>query len=32
MTNQLSLTVNGVKHSLESKPGETLSTLLRQRL
>src|SRR5512147_835599 len=32
MNNQISLTVNGIKHSLESKPGETLSTLLRQRL
>ena len=32
MNNQISLTVNGIKHNLESKPGETLSTLLRERL
>lgn len=32
MNNQLSLTVNGIKHTLESVPGETLSTLLRERL
>ena len=32
MNNQISLTVNGVNHILEPKPGETLSTLLRQRL
>jgi xanthine dehydrogenase molybdenum-binding subunit len=32
MTNQLSLTVNGIKHTLDSIPGETLSTLLRERL
>ena len=32
MNNQISLTVNGIKHTLESAPGETLSTLLRQRL
>jgi len=32
MNNQISLTVNGVKHSLEPIAGETLSTLLRQRL
>src|SRR5512138_2291130 len=32
MNNQILLTVNGVQHTLESKPGETLSTLLRERL
>ena len=32
MNNQISLTVNGIQHSIESVPGETLSTLLRQRL
>jgi len=32
MQNQISLTVNGIKHNLEPVPGETLSTLLRQRL
>ncbi|MGZ9235809.1 MAG: 2Fe-2S iron-sulfur cluster-binding protein, partial [Anaerolineales bacterium] len=32
MNNQISLTVNGIQHNLESVPGETLSTLLRQRL
>src|SRR5512138_1483168 len=32
MTNQISLTVNGTQHTLETKPGETLSTLLRERL
>ena len=32
MNNQLSLIVNGTKHTLEPVPGETLSTLLRQRL
>src|SRR5687767_4356044 len=32
MNNQISLTVNGIKHTLESVAGETLSTLLRQRL
>src|SRR6266508_2019251 len=32
MTNQISLTVNGIQHTLDAKPGETLSTLLRQRL
>ncbi len=32
MNNQISLTVNGVRHNLEPVPGETLSTLLRQRL
>ncbi len=32
MDNQLSLTVNGIKHTLEPVAGETLSTLLRQRL
>src|SRR5512147_628810 len=32
MNNQISLTVNGIKHILEPLPGETLSALLRQRL
>src|SRR5512133_287937 len=32
MNNQISLTVNGIKHTLDTKPGETLSALLRQRL
>jgi selenium-dependent xanthine dehydrogenase len=32
MTKEISLTVNGIPHTLEAKPGETLSTLLRQRL
>jgi len=32
MTNQISLTVNGKQHSIEAIAGETLSTLLRQRL
>ncbi|HEX9838056.1 MAG TPA: molybdopterin cofactor-binding domain-containing protein, partial [Anaerolineales bacterium] len=32
MNNQISLTVNGIKHTLEPVAGETLSTLLRQRL
>jgi selenium-dependent xanthine dehydrogenase len=32
MTNQISLTVNGIKHTLDSVPSETLSTLLRERL
>src|SRR5512145_874914 len=32
MDNQISLTVNGIQHTLETKPGETLSALLRQRL
>src|SRR6266508_6011430 len=32
MTNQISLTVNGIQHTLEAKPGETLSALLRERL
>ena len=32
MNNQISLTVNGIKHTLESIPGETLSDLLRNRL
>src|SRR5512146_2071476 len=32
MNNQISLTVNGIKHTLEPLPGETLSSLLRQRL
>jgi xanthine dehydrogenase molybdenum-binding subunit len=32
MNNKLSLTINGVQHTLESKPNETLSDLLRYRL
>ncbi len=32
MNNKISLTVNGIKHTLEPIPGETLSTLLRNRL
>ncbi len=32
MTNQISLTVNGLQHTLEAKPNETLSDLLRYRL
>ena len=32
MNNQISLTVNGIQHTLASVAGETLSTLLRQRL
>lgn len=32
MNNQISLTVNGIQHSLEAKPNETLSDLLRYRL
>ena len=32
MNNQISLTVNGIKHTLEPNPGETLSALLRERL
>jgi selenium-dependent xanthine dehydrogenase len=32
MNNQISFTVNGIQYSLESVPGETLSTLLRERL
>ena len=32
MNKQISLTVNSTKHTLESIPGETLSTLLRERL
>ena len=32
MTNQISLNVNGIQHTLDAKPGEALSTLLRQRL
>lgn len=32
MTNQISLTVNGVQHTLDAKPNETLSALLRERL
>ncbi|MBL8079618.1 MAG: molybdopterin-dependent oxidoreductase [Anaerolineales bacterium] len=32
MNNQISLTVNGTKHTIDPIPGETLSTLLRQRL
>ncbi len=32
MNNQISLTVNGINHTLEAKPNETLSDLLRYRL
>src|SRR5258706_12601497 len=32
MNNLISLTVNGIKQTLDSVPGETLSTLLRERL
>jgi len=32
MKKQISLTVNDIQHTLEPVPGETLSTLLRQRL
>src|SRR5512138_2330241 len=32
MNNPISLIVNGTQHTLETKPGETLSSLLRQRL
>ena len=32
MNDQLSLTVNGQTHTLSPIPGETLSTLLRERL
>jgi len=32
MTNQISLTINGQQHTLEAKPNETLSDLLRYRL
>lgn len=32
MKKQISLTVNGIKHTIDSIPGETLSTLLRERL
>jgi xanthine dehydrogenase molybdenum-binding subunit len=32
MTNQISLTVNGVPHTLDVRPNETLSALLRERL
>src|SRR5512143_638728 len=32
MNNQITLTVNGIKHTLETKPGEMLSALLRLRL
>ena len=32
MKNQISLTVNGIKHTIDSVPSETLSTLLRERL
>jgi selenium-dependent xanthine dehydrogenase len=32
MTKQISLTVNGIQQTLETKPGETLSSLLRLRL
>ncbi|MDP1624310.1 MAG: 2Fe-2S iron-sulfur cluster-binding protein, partial [bacterium] len=32
MTNKLSLTINNIEHTLDPIPGETLSTLLRERL
>ena len=32
MNNQISLTVNGIQHTLEAKPNQTLSDLLRYRL
>lgn len=32
MNNQITLTVNGIQHTLEAKPNETLSDLLRYRL
>src|SRR5512140_3123114 len=32
MNNKISLIVNGIQYNLETKPGETLSTLLRERL
>jgi len=32
MTNKINLTVNGKQQTLEAKPGETLSSLLRMRL
>src|SRR5512138_2922020 len=32
MTKQISLNVNGIQQTLETKPGETLAMLLRQRL
>jgi len=32
MNNQINLTVNGKQQTLEAKPGETLSSLLRMRL
>jgi xanthine dehydrogenase molybdenum-binding subunit len=32
MTNQISLTVNGIEITLDAKPGETLAALLRERL
>jgi xanthine dehydrogenase molybdenum-binding subunit len=32
MAKQISLTVNGIEHTLEPRGGETLSTLLRERL
>lgn len=32
MNSQISFTVNGIKHTLDSIAGETLSTLLRERL
>src|SRR5512138_2133753 len=32
MTKQISLNVNGIQQTLETKPGETLSSLLRLRL
>ena len=32
MNNQITLTVNGATHTIDAIPGETLSTLLRERL
>ncbi len=32
MTSQITLTVNGISYTLDAIPGETLSTLLRERL
>ncbi len=32
MNNKISLTVNGQQHTLDAKPNETLSDLLRYRL
>src|SRR6188474_195731 len=32
MNNKISLTVNGIQHTLEARPTEPLSALLRERL